>query len=161
MKAKISEYHQRRRWCMLKRFHYIINCQKMRRNMPCSLMSPVVTWEGIRGGRLSFGALLSEWKSELSQFAEVKAVDIAKQKNWLKYKYQGGLVGGLYHTLTNSQRQMPCAYNGSNHRTAGRILCPIPPSEILIWILKRKSCGDMASQTELNQKTGLISETTL
>ncbi|GAB0206372.1 hypothetical protein GRJ2_003102800 [Grus japonensis] len=37
---------------MLKKPHRIINCQKMRSNMPCSLMGPVALWENIRGGRL-------------------------------------------------------------------------------------------------------------
>jgi len=37
---------------VLKRFHFIMNCEKMRNNTPCSLMGPVVLWESIIDGRL-------------------------------------------------------------------------------------------------------------
>lgn len=65
---------------MLKRHHCVINCQKMRNNMPCAWMDPVVLWEKIRGERLLYGALqvteTAEGQGELKKFVEVKAIQL-------------------------------------------------------------------------------------
>lgn len=66
-KGKDLEYHQRRRWHLLKRVYYIINCQKTRRNMPCSLMGPVTLLESITRGRLLYRLLHKRCSNDLRE----------------------------------------------------------------------------------------------
>lgn len=54
---------------MLRRHHCIINYQKMKSNVSCSLRGPVVLWESIGGGRLQY-AETNEGEDESSQFTE-------------------------------------------------------------------------------------------
>ncbi|KAK4831831.1 hypothetical protein QYF61_019589, partial [Mycteria americana] len=61
---------------MLKRPRRIRNYQKMRSNMPCSLMDPVVLWESIGGGRLLYRVLYDKLQKLLK-----KVVMTAEQGN--------------------------------------------------------------------------------
>lgn len=62
---------------MLKRLLYKMNCQRMRRNMSCSLMSPVALWESAGGGRLLYGVLHDELQKLLKE-----RVNRAKLQKW-------------------------------------------------------------------------------
>ena len=42
---------------MMKKPQYTTIYQKMRSNMPCSLMGPVILWESIGGGKLLYEVL--------------------------------------------------------------------------------------------------------
>lgn len=72
-KAKTSEYHQRRKWCMMKRPHSIINYQRMKWNVPCSLTGPVLPEVEGCHMELYITSCRNCYESyESSQFAEVK-----------------------------------------------------------------------------------------
>lgn len=64
---------------MLNRLHCTINCQKIRRNMPCLLMGLVILGENIRGRRLLYGTSrqaveTDEGEGDSRQFSKVKSV---------------------------------------------------------------------------------------
>lgn len=59
---------------MLKRPHHIINYQRMRSDMPYSLMGPVVLLENIKGEKLLCGVLHDESQKPLKD--KVKLVSL-------------------------------------------------------------------------------------
>lgn len=91
---------------MLKRLHYVINCQKVR-NMPCSLMGPVTLWESNGSGRLLYGVLYDELQKLLKERMN--------RDNLQKWRPSSSTS-----TLTLEWWQMPCGNGYSNgSRTAG------------------------------------------
>lgn len=51
---------------MLKSLYYRVNCEKMRRNMPCSLMGLTALWEIVRGRKLLCEVLHNELQKPLN-----------------------------------------------------------------------------------------------
>ncbi|GAB0175576.1 hypothetical protein GRJ2_000022800 [Grus japonensis] len=76
---------------MLKTPLCTINCGKLRSNMTCLPMDPVILWESIGGGRLLYGVLHDELQKLLKdkvnrtslQKAIQLALDIAEREKWL------------------------------------------------------------------------------
>jgi len=55
---------------MLKSLYYRVNCEKMRRNMPCSLMGLTALWEIVRGRKLLCEVLHNELQKPLNGESE-------------------------------------------------------------------------------------------
>ncbi|GAB0207801.1 hypothetical protein GRJ2_003245800 [Grus japonensis] len=119
-------------------------------------------WARDRGVDLSMDTI-SQVIHECETCAAIKQAKRVKPLwyggQWLKYKY--GEAWQIDYITLPQTRQGKCYVLTMVEATTRWLeTYPMPPPRTLSWALKSKSCGDMASQKELSQITGLIFGTT-
>ncbi|GAB0207149.1 hypothetical protein GRJ2_003180500 [Grus japonensis] len=121
-------------------------------------------WARDRGVDLSMDAI-SQVIHECETCSAIKQAKCLKPLwyggRWLKCKY-GEAWQIDYITLPQTQQSKRYVLRMVEQPPDGwkHILCPMPLPGTPSWVLKSKSCGDMAPQRELSQTMGLIFGTT-